>query len=162
MVSISNPDSPDNLTTPNNDSDIVVPLHIEEASISKRQVETGRVRVSTVTRQHEQLIQEALAREEVQIERKAINQLIDRIPPVREDGDIIIVPIVEEVLVVERKLMLKEEVHVKRVHGTEQFQQRVLLRKQEVVVERIQAAASDSSAGSGPGVTPQPQSNKEM
>ena len=162
MVPTRDPGYPDNLPASHDDSETIVPLYAEEASISKRQVETGRVRVSTITRQHEHLIEEVLAREEVQVERKAVNQPVDRIPAVREEGDTIIVPIVEEVLVVERKLMLKEEVHIKRVHGTEPFQQRVLLRKQEAVIERIQAATPDSSAGSAPGVTLQPPNNKEM
>jgi len=162
MVPTSNPDSSDNLTVSNNDSEVVVPLYVEEASVSKRQVETGRVRVSTITQQYEQIIEEALAREEVQIERKAVNKQIDSMPSVREDGDTTIIPVVEEVLVVERRLMLKEEIHIKRVHGTEQFQQRVLLRKQEAVVERVRAAASNPSAGSIPDAIPQPQNKKEI
>lgn len=139
------------------DSELIVPLHVEEASVSKRQVETGRVRVSTVTRLHEQLVEELLQREEVQIERKAVNKPITTAPPVREEGDTIVVPVVEEVVVIERRLMLKEEIYIRRVRGTEQFKQTVTLRKQEALVERSPAETSSSYAGSVPDVTSKPE-----
>ncbi|MDQ2711439.1 MAG: YsnF/AvaK domain-containing protein [Acidobacteriota bacterium] len=144
------------------ESEIVVPLHFEEASVSKRSVETGRVRVSTTTHHNEQLIEEILAQEEVSVERKAVGKSIDAMPAVREEGDMIIVPVVEEVLVVERRLMLKEEIYIKRVRGTKRFQERVVLRKQEAVVERIPAESSNSGAGSVPDVTSQSEINKEI
>jgi stress response protein YsnF len=56
---------------------------------------------------------------------------------VREEGDCIIFPVVEEVLKVQRVLMLKEEVRIRRVKGTERYQERVTLRKQEAVVNRL-------------------------
>ncbi len=94
------------------DSETVVPLLFEEASVSKRRLETGRVRVSTTTHHNEQLVEEILAREEVHVERKEIGKPIDAMPVVREEGDTIIVPVVEEVLVIERRLMLKEEIYI--------------------------------------------------
>src|SRR5262249_29866428 len=88
-------------------------LLAEELAIERRQVETGRVRVDVVTREHEEPVDVPLAREEVVVERVPIDRRVDAIPAIREDGDTIIVPVVEEVLVVERRLMLKEELHVK-------------------------------------------------
>ena len=129
---------------------IVVPLHAEEISVAKQQVATGRVRVSTITRQHEELVDELLAQEKVEIDRTVMNKPVDRMPSVREEGDTLIVPIVEEVLVVERRLILKEEVRVRRVRQTERHQERVMVRKQEAIVTRLpieaEAAADDSAA----------------
>ena len=116
--------------------DTIVPLYVEEAHVSKTEIETGRVRVSTVTRNHEQVVEELLARERVEVERKPIGKRVDTIPAMREEGDTVIVPVVEEVLVIERKLILKEELHIRRVRSTEQFSEKVMLRKQEVVIER--------------------------
>jgi uncharacterized protein (TIGR02271 family) len=114
-----------------------VPLHAEEISISKEKTETGRVQVSTLTREHEQLVDEFLTNEHVEIERVPIGKPIDARPEVREEADRIIVPVIEEVLVLERRLVLKEEVHIRRVRGTERHQERVKLRKQEAVVTRV-------------------------
>jgi uncharacterized protein (TIGR02271 family) len=115
----------------------VIPLLREELEVTKETRETGRVRVRTVTKEYEELIDEMLARDEVQVEKVIINQQIDAIPPVREEGDTIVVPVVEEILVVERRLMLKEEIIVRRMHRTERYQEKVKLRRQEAEVTRL-------------------------
>jgi uncharacterized protein (TIGR02271 family) len=117
--------------------EIVVPLYAEELRVSKRLVPTSRVQVSRVTHQQEQLVDELLARERVAIDRTVIDKLVDSIPAVREEGDTIIVPIVEEVLIVERRLILKEEVRIRRLHEEERHQERVTLCKQEAIVRRF-------------------------
>src|SRR5580698_10456583 len=115
----------------------VIPLFQEELSVSKRVVPTGRVQVSRVTHSHEQLVDELLGREQVEVERVAIDKPIDRMPSVREEGDCLIFPVVEEVLNIQRVLVLKEEVRIRRVKGTERYQERVTLRTQEAVVNRL-------------------------
>lgn len=124
-------------TLPDDNRETVIPLLEEEVSVSKRVVPTSRVQVSRVTHSHEQLVDELLSREQVEVERVAIDKPIDAMPSVREEGDSIIVPVVEEVLKIERLLILKEEVRIRRVKGTERYQERVTLRKQEAVVTRL-------------------------
>ena len=135
-------------TIPAKPDEVIVPLHAEEISISKEEMETGRVQVSTVTRDHEQLVDELLTNEHVEIDRIPIGKAIDARPDVREEADSIIVPVVEEVLVLERRLILKEEVHIRRVRGTERHQERVKLRKQEAVVTRVPIEAQDKESSS--------------
>jgi stress response protein YsnF len=115
----------------------VIPLFEEELSVSRRVVPTSRVQVSRVTHTHEHLVDELLERERVEVERVAIDKPIDHMPSVREEGDYLIFPVVEEVLKIERVLVLKEEVRIRRVKGTERYQERVTLRKQEAVVNRL-------------------------
>jgi stress response protein YsnF len=129
--------------------EIAVPLFEEQASIAKRRIVTGKVKVSTVTHEHEQLIEEMLDREQVEIERTPIDKRIDVMPRVREEGDTTVIPIVEEILVIERRLVLKEEVRVRRVRSKESHQERVVLRRQEAVISRDPAeslAAHSSKA----------------
>jgi len=125
--------------TPDDEGRVVVPLVGEELAVTKETRETGRVRVTTVTRQREELVDEMLAREQVEVERVAVGKPVEAIPAVREEGDTIVVPIVEEILVVERRLILKEEVRLRRMRSTERYQERVTLRKQEAVVTRLPA-----------------------
>jgi uncharacterized protein (TIGR02271 family) len=119
-------------------------LFAEELSVSKEMLETGRVRVSTHTHEREAFVDENLAHEHVEIDRIPVGRRVDAIPSVRQEGDTTIVPVVEEVLVVERHLVLKEEVHIKRVRTTERHQEKVTLRHQEAVVTR---QSHDSSGG---------------
>jgi uncharacterized protein (TIGR02271 family) len=124
-------------------------LFAEELCVAKEKLETGRVRVSTRTLEREAVVDEDLARERVEIETVPINLRIDVVPQVRQEGDTTIIPIVEEQLVVERRLMLKEEVHIKRVRSTERHQEKVTLRYQEAVVTRQKDDADKIAAGEG-------------
>ena len=131
-----------NTTLAADQSEMVLPLHEESISVTKRVVEKDLVRVFRTTKQSEQLVDELLKQEHVEIERNAIGKPIDQMPSVREEGDTIIIPVVEEILVVERRLILKEEVHVRRVRAEERHQERVVLRKQEAEVIRVPVAKS--------------------
>jgi uncharacterized protein (TIGR02271 family) len=115
---------------------LVLPVIAEEAEIHKQTVETGRVRLTKRVHEREEEVTEPLFHEEVQVERVPINQYIDQPAEVRQEGDTTIVPVMEEVLVVEKRILLKEEVHITRQSRTEEQTQTVKLREEEVVVER--------------------------
>ena len=114
----------------------VIPVFEEEFSVAKRVVETARVRVSRVTHDHQQLVDELLNHEKVEVEHVPVDRPIETMPSIRQEGDVTIIPVVEEVLKVERCLVLKEEVHIRRIKTTERHQEQVTLRKQEVLVSR--------------------------
>ena len=115
-------------------------LHAEQVAVARRRVEGDTVRVSTVTRETEKLVDEALAHERVEVENVAIGRPIDIVPPVREEGDVTIIPIVEEVLVIEKRLILKEEVHIRRVRVPDRHREVIILREQDIVIERTKPA----------------------
>ncbi len=117
----------------------VIPLAVEEAIVSRRTVKTGVVRVERTTHIREHVIQEDVSRERVDIEHVPVGRYVETIPPVREEGDVTIVPVVDEVVVVERRLLLREEVHLRRVRTTEQHMETVALREQEATVTRTPA-----------------------
>jgi|GEM_PF-331371 len=129
------------------DSD-TLPLLAEELSVSKEAVETGRVRVARQTREREALIDEDLTRDRVEIETVPIGSRIDAVPQTRQEGDTTIIPVVEETLVVERQLILKEEVRIKRVRTTEHHKETVMLRYQEAVVSRHPGDTGATDTGS--------------
>jgi len=119
-------------------NEIVIPLLEEELSIAKRIAQTGRIEINRTTHGRSKLVEALLEREQVEIERTAIGSLVDAMPEVREEGDdIIIVPVVEEVLVTRRQLILKEEVHVRRLRDEVQHREFVSMREQEAVVARL-------------------------
>ena len=114
----------------------VIPVFEEQLSVAKRVVETARVQISRVTHRHEQLVDELLQHEKVEVERIPIDRQIEAMPSIRQEGDTTIIPVVEEVLKVERRLVLKEEVRIRRVKQTERYQESVTLRRQEAQVSR--------------------------
>ena len=133
---------------------IVLPLYEEAVTVSRRVVPKNRARVSTVTHQRQQLVDELLQHENIEIDRISIGRPIEAIPAVREEDDTIIVPVVEEVLTVQRTLILKEEVRIRKVRTDERYQESVTLRRQDAGITRLPvedyaAAQPGQAAGAG-------------
>ena len=116
--------------------DLRIPLHAEEVSVSRREIKKANVQIALVTGTREQLIDEELTHVRVEIERVPIGRTVEVAPPIRHEEDITIIPVVEEVVVVERRLVLKEEIRVWRVSTKERHQETVVLRQQEAAVTR--------------------------
>jgi uncharacterized protein (TIGR02271 family) len=143
----------------------VLQLFAEDAEVSRQTVETGRVRISKTTHTRNHLIDELLARTNVEVKTIPIGRVIEAIPPVQDDGNLMIIPIVEETLVVERRLVLKEELHIRRVHTTERYQETVKLRHQTSQITRLPArrptAGDEAAVGSITGPNPDIPPNEE-
>ena len=127
--------------------ELVLPLLVEEITVSRQKVEQGVVRVATVTRTREQQVDEQLAHEAVEVTRVPVGRIVETMPAIREEGDVTIMPVVEEIVVVERRLLLKEEVHVRRIRTTERHQQTITIREQEAVITRVPAATPAPATG---------------
>lgn len=76
----------------------------------------------------------SLDHEEVEIERVPVNRIVEAPTPWRRDGDITIVPVFEEILVVEKKLLLKEEVRIRRRNVSHQETRQVPVRREKVEI----------------------------
>lgn len=100
--------------TASHNGDERIELVEEVLSVEKKVVETGRVQVRTFVDDEQVFLSEALRREIVDVERLAIGQPVDVAPKVREEGEFLIVPILEERLVVTKQLFLVEELRLRR------------------------------------------------
>ena len=118
----------------------VLRLLEENAVVSRRVVAGQTVRVSTTTLLDEHLVVEVLADETVEVERVPVGRVVEAAPEIRQDGDVTIIPVMEEVLVLERRLVLKEEVRIRRVRTTQPHRETVQLRQQVASITRAEAA----------------------
>jgi uncharacterized protein (TIGR02271 family) len=119
-----------------NGQEIVIPVVEEIATVQKRAVEAGTVEIRKTVHERTEVIDIPLHSEEVEIERVNVNRIVDEPVQVRHEGDTMIIPLLEEVLVVEKKLVLREEVHVKRVRKEVHESREVTLREERVEVAR--------------------------
>jgi stress response protein YsnF len=111
------------------ESGAAIPLAQERLRVDKKIVERDRVVVKTHVDERTAWVREELAREDVQVTWVDIDREVDEPPAVRTEGDTIIIPLFEEVLVVERRLVLRQEIHLTRKRSTERFDQPVTLRR---------------------------------
>lgn len=116
--------------------DDTLPLVEEELRIDKREVATGRVTVKTVTDVSEEIARATLEGETVEVTRVPVGREVEAAPNISTDGDLTIIPVLEEVLVVEKRLMLKEEIHLRRRATREEVEVPVKLRRQRAVMDR--------------------------
>lgn len=118
-------------------------LSEETLSVEKRPIITGRVRVRSETENVETFARADLEGETVEVIRVPVDRQVDAPPPVRTEGDVTIIPVVEEVLVVEKRLYLKEEIHIRRRTTSESVEIPVTLRRQQAILERIDPDTGD-------------------
>ena len=116
---------------------LVVPVLVEELEVQKRVVETGKVRLTKVVHERETLVDEPLWRENVTITRVPIGRVVEGPVPVREEEGTTILSVVEEVLVVEKRWMLREEIHIRQERRETHQPQQITLRSEEVQIARV-------------------------
>ena len=114
-----------------------IPIIQEEVQITKEVVESGSVRISKSVHEVEEMYNIPISYEEHDVQRVTLNQLIETAPPaIRYEGDTMIIPILREEVVVQKRLVLVEEVHVTKRQVEKTIQQPVTLLKEELNVER--------------------------
>ena len=117
---------------------LVIPVVEERLEVARERVETGRVRIRKSVEAREVVVDDPLKRETVRVEHVPINQVVTgAVPQVREEGDVTVIPILEERVVTRTELVLVEEVRIHRDHSQYRDPQRVTLRKEVVAVERF-------------------------
>lgn len=112
-----------------------IPVIEERVRIDTTTVETGRVRLSKRVHDELETVSVSLVREEHDVQRIPINQYVESPPAIRYEGDTVIVPVLREVLVVEKRLMLVEEIVLTKRRVETQHEQQIPLRREEIVVE---------------------------
>lgn len=123
----------------------VVPVIQEELQIGKRVVDTGRgIRVHVQRVERTEVVDAPLREDVLEVSRVPIGRVVDRnaMPLPRQEGDTLIVPVLEEVLVVEKQLRLKEELRITRHQREVHAPQTVVLQSQQVRIERFDEKAS--------------------
>jgi uncharacterized protein (TIGR02271 family) len=122
-----------------------VPVIEEALAVHTSPVETGRVRLRKMVHEREEIVDPPLMRDEVIIERVPINRVVEAPLSARAEEDTLIIPVLEEVLVVEKRLLLKEEVRITTRRVETHLPQRVTLRREEAAVERIDREGDESN-----------------
>lgn len=123
-----------------------IPLSREELSVATRWTETGRVRISKTVHELPQQVESLLGEENVEVERIPMDQLVEQAPAARYEGDTLVVPVIEEVLVVEKRFRIKEELRITKVRTEVMHSATVPVRVEEAIVERFDESPPPTQA----------------
>jgi uncharacterized protein (TIGR02271 family) len=116
---------------------VVVPVVEEELVAGRKQVKTGSVRVEKHVERRTRRVDMPLMHEDVEVQRVPVNRVVSEPPPIRKKGDTIIVPVVEEQMVVSKRLVLKEEIHLVRRRTRDRAVREVQLDRERAEVKRL-------------------------
>jgi stress response protein YsnF len=123
----------------------------ERVRVETRVRETGRVRARVVTDTVEEPVEADGWRETVAVERVPVGREVEAAEPPREEGGVTVIPVYEEVLVVQKRLVLREEVRLTTRREPVPGPERVTLRRQRVEVERLPPPGGPPDAGAPDG-----------
>jgi stress response protein YsnF len=121
---------------------VILPLVEEQVAVGRRKVRTATIRVRKIVRERVAAVDEAVVHEDVVVERIPVDRVVPGAIPPRHEGDTLILSVIEEVLV--KQLRLVEEVRITKRRRIERRRTTMPLRREDIVVERSQPAASTS------------------
>jgi uncharacterized protein (TIGR02271 family) len=121
-------------------TEVVLTLAREELTVGRRVAPTGSgVRIHKTVSEQTRRIDMELLRDALSVTRVAVDKVVplSEAPAPREEGNVLIVPVLEEILVMDKRVRIKEEIHITRSVRHELYSTTVVLRTEDVVVERF-------------------------
>ena len=128
------------MTTKNDD--VVVPVVSEEVHADAVPVQAGGVRVTKHVEGHEEILEQELRRGRVEVKRVKTERVVDGPQTVQRLGNTLVIPVVSEVLHVEKRWVVTEEIHITQIEERETVQQTVTVNQERAEVERLDETGS--------------------
>jgi len=122
----------------------VIPVVEEKATVETGRRQSGKVIFHKTVHERTEVVDQPRSWEEVEVERVAVNRIVDGPIPVRHEGDTMIISLLVEVLVVEKRLLLREEVYIRKLRKEEHNAKEVLLREERVEVVREEESSESA------------------
>ena len=113
-----------------------MPVVEERLRVDKRDVVTDHVVLRKTVEQRDAFVEVLRRTHDVSVERVPVNRVVAEAPAIREEGDVVIVPVIEEQAVVQTRLVLVEEIRIRRTAHAHAEHQKVPLRREMVEITR--------------------------
>jgi uncharacterized protein (TIGR02271 family) len=115
----------------------VTQLREEVLTVNKRWVKAGEVRLRKKVTEETKEVPYELAHEEVDIQRVPVNRALgeNETAEPRQEGDTLVIPVVEEEMVVTKRMVVREEVRITRRKVTTQQKASGTLKREELVLD---------------------------
>jgi uncharacterized protein (TIGR02271 family) len=127
-------------------SSTVLPIVEEKVEITKKVIDKAKVRLSKVVSEHTETFNLPISEDEITVTRVPRNVIVDSAPEgVRYEGNVMIIPVLKEVAVVEKRILLVEEIHVVKNINQKIETKEVVLREEKLQVERAEMITKKNS-----------------
>lgn len=118
-------------------NELYIPLSEEQLKIEKREVHTGEFLIHRSVEEFEKAVQVPLTGEDIVVERIPMNRPVEGPIAPYFEGDYMIVPIVEEVLVVQKRLVMTEQIKISKRKISQNQEVKATLRRERVDFEKV-------------------------
>lgn len=122
-----------------------VPIHQERVEVDTRRIDLGEIRVHKTVEEVEEVRRGPLDREDVQIERVRVDRPVSVPEERRQEGDWLIIPVMAEIFVVRKQLVVTEEIRIRKVRVTEEGEIRETVRRERASIEDTRAGVPPSA-----------------
>lgn len=126
-----------------------IPVIEEALHVGKRMTDTGKgVRLHKTVSEESWRIDEILMHQVPEITRVPVDVWVsaEMLPVQRQEGQTLIIPVLEEVLVIEKRVRLKEEIRITVRTENHQTSERVVLRREQIHGERFDEPAKNPTS----------------
>jgi uncharacterized protein (TIGR02271 family) len=114
-----------------------IPVVQENVVVDKQVIDNGRVNFKKDIDQEEKVIEARASHDEVTVQRVRIDKVVDAPPPaVRYEGNKMIISVLKEEIVVQKRLILVEELHVTKQTVTQKVRRPITVKKERVTVKQ--------------------------
>ena len=129
------------------DRDVVIPVVQEQVSVDAVPVVTGGVRVTKRVESQDQVIEQQLHTTHADVKRVKTNRVVDGPQqPIQRSGNTMIIPVVSEVLHIEKRWVVTEEIHITQREEVENFQQTVPVNYEHADIEQLDESGNAEPA----------------
>jgi len=126
--------------------EVIVPVISEELHADAMPVVTGGVRVTKHVETHDEVLEQELRKSHAEVKRVKTNRVVDGPQPVQRVGNTLVIPVVSEVLRVEKQWIVTEEIHITQTEETETVQQTVPVSREEAEIQRLDESGNAVSS----------------
>jgi len=124
------------------DKEVVIPVIREELHADAVPVVTGGIRVTKRVDSHDEIVEQELRKSHVEVKRVKTDRVVDGPQPAQRVGNTLIIPVVSEVLRIEKQWIVTEEIHITELETRETVQNQITLNREDALVERIDATGN--------------------
>ncbi len=117
----------------------VVPVIEEDVIAGARPVKTGAVRVEKHVEKRVRKVQTPLVHENVEIRRVPVNRVVKEMPGIHTRGETTIIPVVEDELIITKRVVIREEIHLIRHRSNARVTKEVAVHREIAKVHRLDA-----------------------
>ncbi|HPU50224.1 MAG TPA: DUF2382 domain-containing protein [Burkholderiaceae bacterium] len=128
------------------DTAIDLPVIEEDIRIGREEVSTGALRVRVEQREGTVEIDLESTLYSADVQRVAVGREVDEMRPPYQDGSVLVVPVYEETIVLQRRWVLKEELRIHRTAEQRRWTEPVVVRRDHALIERRDADGTWSAA----------------